>query len=41
MDNTAFALAWREGKQIVVFNEKNLTQISDILEGKKIGTLVK
>jgi len=41
MDNTAFALAWREGKQIVVFNEKNLSKISDILEGKKIGTLVK
>lgn len=41
MDNTAFALAWREGKQIIVFNEKNLSEISDILEGKKIGTLVK
>ncbi|MCK5084521.1 MAG: UMP kinase [Candidatus Pacebacteria bacterium] len=41
MDSTAFALAWREGKQIIVFNEKNLSAIPDILEGKKIGTLVK
>jgi uridylate kinase len=41
MDNTAFALAWREGKRIIVFNEKNLSAIPDMLEGKKIGTLVK
>lgn len=41
MDNTAFALAWKEKKQIVVFNEKDLSAIPDILDGKKIGTLVK
>ncbi len=41
MDNTAFALAWKEKKQIIVFNEKNLGDIPDIIKGKKIGTLVK
>ena len=41
MDSTAFALARREGKQIIVFNEKRLNELPNILEGKKIGTLVK
>lgn len=41
MDNTAFALAWNAKKQIVVFNDKNLSSIPDIVKGKRIGTLVK
>lgn len=41
MDNTAFALAWKEKKQIVVFNEKRIGDIPDIIKGKRIGTLVK
>lgn len=40
MDNTAFALAWKKEKPIIVFNEKNLDEISEILKGKEIGTLV-
>lgn len=40
MDNTAFALCWREKKPIVVFNVEELDKIDGILQGNGIGTLV-
>ncbi len=40
MDATAFALAWKKQKPIIVFNEKNMDKVADILQGKEIGTLV-
>lgn len=40
MDNTAFALCWKNKKPIVVFNVKDINRIPDILKGEEIGTLV-
>lgn len=40
MDNTAFALCWKNKKPIVVFNVKDINRIPEILKGKEIGTLV-
>ena len=40
MDSTAFALAQEEKKPIMVFNIKQLGDISKALQGKTLGTLV-
>ena len=40
MDVTAFALCWKNKKPIIVFNVKDIDRIPEILQGKKIGTLV-
>lgn len=40
MDNTAFALCQREKMPIIVFSLDSLANISKILEGEKLGTLV-
>jgi uridylate kinase len=40
MDSTAFALCKENRKPIVVFNVKNLKNVSKILKGGEMGTLV-
>ncbi|MFA5368538.1 MAG: UMP kinase [Candidatus Paceibacterota bacterium] len=40
MDSTAFALCWEEEKPIAVFNINKLGDISKVLQGKALGTLV-
>jgi len=40
MDSTAFALCWKNKKPIIVFNVKDIDKIPDIIQGKKVGTLV-
>lgn len=40
MDNTAFALCWKQKKPIIVFNVKDIDRIPEIVRGQDIGTLV-
>lgn len=40
LDSTAFAICMRQNLPIIVFNIKKLEELSAIIEGKKIGTLV-
>jgi len=40
MDVAAFALARKKNIPIIVFNEKYLNRIFEVLKGGKIGTLV-
>lgn len=40
MDNTAFALCWKNQVPIIVFNVKDIPKIPQIVRGEKIGTLV-
>jgi len=40
MDSTAFALCWENKKPIIVFNVKDLKNITKALKGEEFGTLV-
>lgn len=40
MDSTAFALCWENKKPIIVFNVKDLKNVSKALKGGDLGTLV-
>jgi uridylate kinase len=40
MDSTAFALCWENKKPIVVFNVKDLKNVSKVIKGGELGTLV-
>jgi uridylate kinase len=40
MDSTAFAMCLENKKPIVVFNIKDLKDISKVLKGGEMGTLV-